>query len=88
MKTRLANLTPDRLSLPKFKGRERGSAVVMFLALLATMLVLVTANGKTLFLLKKELRHIEQRQIQRLGPSKTNAIATVASPSRPVQPAL
>ena len=87
MKTRLANLTPGRFSLPQFKGSEHGSAVVMFLALLAIMLVLVTANGKTLFLLKKELRLIEQRQIQRLDPLKTNAIATVVSPSRPAQPA-
>jgi len=63
----------------------RGSAVVMFLALLAIMLVLVAANGKTLLLLKKDMRLIEQRQIQRLGFAQTNGVNSAVAPAPPAR---
>lgn len=65
-----------------------GSAVILFLALLAIMLVLVAGNGKTLLLLKKDLRLIEQRQIQRLGHNATNEVSAMPPPNRakPVTP--
>lgn len=64
---------------------QRGSAVVIFLALLAIMLVMVAANGKTLVLLKKELQLIEHKQVQRLEQSQTNA---VPSGRRDTEPAV
>ena len=60
--------------------RERGSAVVLFLALLSIMLVLVAANGRTLLLLKKDLQVIEHRQIQRLEHSQTNLPPALSPP--------
>ena len=66
-------------------GQERGSAVVIFLALLAIMLILVAANGRTVALLKLELQLIEHKQVQRLERSQTIA---VPSSSRETTPAL
>jgi hypothetical protein len=63
----------DRTQKERLKGRERGSAVVLFLALLSIMLVLVAANGRTLLLLKKDLQVIEHRQIQRLEHSQSDS---------------
>ena len=60
---------------------ERGSAVVIFLTLLGIMLVLVAANGKTLLLLKKDIRLIEQRQLLRLEQSQTNAVGQASTSS-------
>lgn len=66
-------------------GQQRGSAVVIFLALLAIMLILVAANGRTVVLLKKELQLIEHKQVQRLERSQTNALP---SSSREAEPAV
>ena len=68
---------------PTAFSNERGSAVVVFLALLAIMLVLVAANSKTLVLLKKELRLVEHQQVQRLERSQTNAPAPAARDAKP-----
>jgi hypothetical protein len=82
MKTRLPKPCP-----PSAFHSRSGSAVVIFLALLAIMLVLVAANGRTLLLLKKDLRLIEQRQVQRLERSQTNAVSQAPTPaSTPVTP--
>jgi hypothetical protein len=86
MKTRFAKPCPLPSLLPgdaesPVRRSERASAVVIFLALLAIMLVLVAANGRTLLLLKKDLRLIEQRQVQRLQRSQTNAVSLATAPS-------
>ena len=64
-------------------ARERGSAVVVLLALLAIMLILVAANGKTLLNLQKELRLIERQQLLRLHTAQTNAPYTATPPGDP-----
>ncbi len=93
MKTRLAKprsgMAFSRSADCRRRGRtgERGSAVVIFLALLAIMLVLVAANGKTLVLLKKELQLIEHKQVQRLERSQTNAVSPASLEAKPT-PAL
>jgi Tfp pilus assembly protein FimT len=57
--------------------------VFIFLALLAIMLVMVAANGKTLVLLKKELQLIERQQVQRLERSQTNAVPSNLRETKP-----
>jgi hypothetical protein len=57
---------------------------VVLITLLAIMLVLVAANGRTLVLLKKEIRLIEHRQVQRLERSLTNATSAVTAPAKPL----
>ena len=57
------------------RRNEGGSATVVFMALLAIMVILVTVNGKALFRLHREVRFIEQQQIKRLNASQTNVLA-------------
>lgn len=62
------------------RARQRGSAVAVLLVMLAIMLILVAANGKTLLHLQKELRFIERQQTQRLNAAQTNAIVVAPRP--------
>ena len=66
--------------------RQRGSAVVLYLTLLAIMVILSAANSNTLLHLHRELNLLDQRQIKRLNASATNATFTVESPTTPGQP--
>jgi len=59
------------------KRSEDGSATVLFIALLAIMLLLVTANVRTLVQLRLEEKLVEQKQVQRLNPAQTNAVPTL-----------
>lgn len=65
------------------RRRQNGSAVLVFIMLLAVMLILVTANSKALFHLHQEIKLLEQRQVKRLNASQTNAIAVVKPPVKP-----
>jgi hypothetical protein len=66
--------------------RQRGSAVVVYLALLAIMVILSAANSNTLLHLHRELNLLEHRQIKRLNVSSTNSTGTVESPTTTGQP--
>ena len=57
---------------------KSGSATVIFIALLATMLVLVTAEGRALFQLRREVKLLERQQIKRLN----NSANQLGSPSQ------
>ena len=57
---------------------ERGMAVVVVLALIAVLLIYVAANLRSLGLLDRELKRVEQKQIQRLDRASTNAPGAVA----------
>lgn len=63
--------------------RQSGSAVLIFITLLAIMLMLIAANGSALLHLHRELKLLDQRQIKRLNASQTNATTTVISPVQP-----
>ena len=63
--------------------RQSGSAVLIFIALLAIMLVLITANSSALLHLHRELKLLDQRQVERLNASQTNTTATAISPAQP-----
>lgn len=58
---------------------EAASATVVFIALLAIMLILVTAESRALFHLHREVKFLEQQQIKRLNPPPTNTIAVTPS---------
>lgn len=47
-------------------------ATVIFIALLAIMLILVTAESRALIQLRREVKLLQQQQIKRLNLSQTN----------------
>jgi hypothetical protein len=54
---------------------ERGMATVVFIALLAIMMIFVTAESRALLNLHREVKFLEQQQIKRLNHSQTNPLA-------------
>ena len=80
----------EAFTLGGLKRRERrapwrsegGSATVVFIALLSIMVILVMVNGKALFRLHREVKLIEQQQIQRLNMSQTNAVVITRPDSK------
>ena len=61
---------------------ERGMATVIFIALLAIMLILVTAESRALIRLHREVKLLEQQQIKRLNGPQTNAVATTITEAK------
>jgi hypothetical protein len=61
---------------------ERGMATVLFIALLAIMLMLVMAESQALFQLHREVKLLQQQQIQRLKASSTNTVVTATFQSQ------
>ncbi len=63
------------------RSQERGSAVIVVIAILAILLIYIGGNLRTLHLLSRDLKQIEQKQLRRLSvPSP----ATNAPPGVPV----
>ena len=58
---------------------QHGMATVIFIALLAIMLILVTAESRALIQLRREVKLLQQQQIKRLNLSQTNSVV-VAQP--------
>ena len=58
------------------KRSEDGMATFIFIVLLAIMMILVTAESRALFQLHREVRFLEQKQIQRLNAAATNPVST------------
>jgi hypothetical protein len=54
-------------------GSEHGMATAVFVALLAIMMILITAESRSLFRLHREVKFLEQQQIKRLNNSQTNS---------------
>jgi hypothetical protein len=61
---------------------ERGLATLVFITLLAIMMILVTAEGRALFRLHREVKFLAQQQIQRLDHSQTNPVAVIRPASK------
>ena len=61
---------------------ERGMATVVFIALLAIMMILVTAESRSLFNLHREVKLLEQQQIKRLDHLQTNSAAVTQPDSK------
>ena len=64
------------------RWNERGSATVVFMALLAIMMILVTAESRALLHLRREAKFLEQQQIKRLNASQTNNVTATGPHSR------
>ncbi len=72
------------LNSPRAGARrgERGMAVIVVIAIVAILLIYVAGNLRTLHLLSRDLKQIEQKQLLRLKAASpaTNAVAvTVVS---------
>jgi hypothetical protein len=62
---------------------ERGMvATVLFIALLAIMLILVTAESRALFQLHREIKFLEQQQVKRLNTMPTNSVSLTIPESK------
>jgi len=83
MKVQSANFSrPGQRGQISRKSRESGSAVFVFIALLAIMMILVTANSDALFHLRREINLLEQQQVKRLNAAQTNATDRVELPAK------
>jgi hypothetical protein len=72
-----------RIQREHFKRRtERGMATVIFIALLAIMLILVTAESRALIQLRREVKLLQQQQIKRLNLSQANSMAIIQPESK------
>jgi hypothetical protein len=65
MKTQPIHSTPRR---------ENGMATILFIALLAIMMILVTAEARALIHLRREVKFLEQQQIKRLNHPPAGAV--------------
>ena len=72
----------SRFKFPRCR-RQGGSAVLIFITLLAIMLMLITANSSALLHLHRELKLLDQRQVERLNASQTNSTMAAVLPVRP-----
>lgn len=64
-------------------ANERGMvATVLFIALLAIMMILVTAESRALFHLHREVKFLEQQQVKRLNGVPTNSVSLTTPGSK------
>jgi len=63
--------------------QQNGSAVFIFITLLAIMMILVTENSRALLDLHQQVKLLEHRQVERLNASQTNATDNVELPAKP-----
>jgi hypothetical protein len=81
MKIRSKNLFRDCRPGSSVPERSEGGMVTLiFIALLAIMMILVTANSRALLHLRREVKFLEQQQIKRLSISTTNTVSAAAKP--------
>ena len=64
------------------KRNKSGLATIIFIALLAIMMILVTAESRALFNLHREVKFLEQQQVKRLDASQTNSVAVTKPDSK------
>ncbi len=62
-----------KAGFPARRRSERGMATLIFIALLAIMVVLVTVEVRSLFRLHIEVKLVEQHQLKRLNTPQTNS---------------
>jgi hypothetical protein len=64
------------------RGGKRGMATVIFIALLAIMLILVTAESRALIQLRREVKFLQKQQIKRLNLSQSNPVVATQPASK------
>ena len=62
---------------------ETGMMTILFIALLAIMMILATAEIRALIHLHREVKFLEQQQVKRLNGPQTNAVPGVELPAKP-----
>ena len=66
-------------SHPIRQRQEDGSIVVVFIILLSIMVILTAANSKSLIILHRQIKLLDQQQIKRLIDSQTNTLTVAVS---------
>lgn len=66
---------------------NRGMATIIVLAVLAIMLVYITANIRALNTLDKELKLVEQKQLKRLAVQNTKTLSAANTNTAVIRPA-
>jgi hypothetical protein len=66
----------------RFARRENGMATIFFIALLAIMIMLVAANLRALAHLHREVKLLEQQQVQRLNSAENNSVSVTVVPPK------
>ena len=66
----------------RLKKSERGMTTVIFIALLAIMMILVTVETSALIRLHREVKLLEQQQIKRLNGPQTNSVTTTITQAK------
>jgi hypothetical protein len=61
------------------KRGEGGFITITFVVLLAIMMILVTAETRSVIHLRQETKLLEQQQVKRLNAPQTNAVAVILS---------
>jgi hypothetical protein len=58
------------------RRRQDGMAVIVVIALIAILFVYVAGNVRTLYLLARDVKLVEEKQVRRITPmpGKTNAV--------------
>ena len=62
--------------------REHGIITVIFIALLAIMMILLTAEARSVIRLRQETHLLQQQQIKRLNIAATNMVAPLSQPKQ------
>jgi len=63
----------------RLKGESGMVMTLLFVVLLTIMMILVTAESRSLYVLHREVKLLEQQQVKRLDNAATNMTATVDS---------
>src|ERR1019366_9172254 len=83
MKTQREQFVQETRGGPGARKRsEGGMATIIFITLLAIMLILVTAESRALFQLHREVKLLEQQQLERLTAPPTNTVAITTSENK------
>ena len=61
---------------------KRGMVTVVFIALLAIMLILVTVESRSLIRLRREVKLLQKQQVKRLNLSQTNSVVVILPASK------
>lgn len=75
-----------KVSLSRRTNRS-GMATIIVLAVLAIMLVYITANIRALNTLDKELKLVEQKQLKRLAVQNTKTLSAANTNTAVIRPA-
>ena len=75
-----------KVSLSRRTNRS-GMATIIVLAVLAIMLVYITANIRALNTLDKELKLVEQKQLKRLAVQNTKTLSATNTNTAAIRPA-